>query len=64
MLFEPRLMVSQGVTLKSDTAKNFVGTYKIVGLTHRGTISGAVNGECRTTVSMLAGKVFKPVIVL
>jgi hypothetical protein len=62
MLFEPRLKISQLVVLNSDTAKNFNGTYKVVGVSHRGIISDAVGGECRTSVTLLAGNAFRPVV--
>jgi len=62
MLFEPRLVIAQEVELASTTAKNFNGAYKVVGLSHRGVISGSVGGECRTSVSLLANSVFKPVV--
>lgn len=59
MLFEPRLKISQMIELESATDNAFNGTYKIVGLTHRGTISGAVCGDCRTTVNMVSNPSFK-----
>jgi len=64
MLFEPKIKVSQGIVLASDTAKNYNGTYKVVGISHRGNISDAVGGECRTTLTLWAGNVFKPVLGL
>jgi hypothetical protein len=55
MLFEPRIRISQGITLNSSVEKNYNGTYKVVGVTHRGIISGAKNGPCITTVSLFSG---------
>lgn len=52
MLFEPRLVIGQKITLKSTTEKNFNGDYKVVALKHRGMISEAVCGEAITTVTL------------
>lgn len=49
MIFEPSLEVGQAVTLDSSTGANFNGVYKIVGVKHRGMISGAVCGDAVTT---------------
>jgi hypothetical protein len=54
MLFEPKLLLGQGVLLISESQGVFSGQYKVVGLTHAGTISGAVGGKCKTTVSLLS----------
>jgi hypothetical protein len=54
MIFEPRIKPSQLIELKSKTDTRFNGIYKITGFTHKGIISGAVGGECRTTVTMIA----------
>ena len=53
MLFEPRLKPSQAIELKSVTDARFNGVYKLVGLTHRGTISGSIGGDCKTSVQLL-----------
>lgn len=60
-IFEPRLKISQMVQLNSDTAKNFNGNYKVVGISHRGVISDAVGGECRTSLTLWAGDYFRPI---
>lgn len=52
MIFEPRLNIGQYVKLESETEKFFNGTYKVLGLEHTGTISGAQSGECKTKVSL------------
>lgn len=50
MLFEPGLNVGTQVNLDSTTAfQNYNGTYKIVGVKHRGMISEAVCGSVVTT---------------
>ena len=52
MLFEPRIKPSQYVTLESETNSRLNGLYKVTGITHRGVISGAVGGDCRTVLTM------------
>lgn len=63
MMFEPRLKVNQWVRLespnisavlggRSEAAKLRQGEYKVVGLKHRGTISGAVCEDAITTVTL------------
>ncbi len=49
MLFEPSLHLGEVVDVVSATGSNFNGTFKIIGVKHRGTISGAVCGEAITT---------------
>ena len=61
MIFEPRITVGQLVKLVSSTGANFNAIYKVTGVSHRGTISGAVCGEATTTVSLLAGTTFRVV---
>lgn len=61
MIFEPRLVIGQGVDLASSSEKNYNGTYKVVGLSHSGVISGSQAGECTTAVSLLAGNAFRVV---
>lgn len=53
ILFEPRLNIGQQISLQSRSLTQFNGNYKIVGIEHRGTISGAVGGDCKTIVSAL-----------
>jgi hypothetical protein len=55
MLFEPRLTIGQTVQLKSDTNRIFNGIYKVMGFEHSGTISDAVAGPCKTSVSLWLG---------
>ena len=54
MLLEPRLRCSLKISLKSSSEPILNGDYKIVSLTHRGTISDAVCGEAITEVGLLA----------
>lgn len=60
-LFEPRVRPSQLLELKSVGAPRFNGVYKITGITHKGTISGAIGGECKTTIQMILLKNWKVV---
>lgn len=54
MMFEPRLKIGMLVELQSlETYYN--GLYSVIGVTHRGVISGAVNGELTTIVSVWKG---------
>lgn len=62
MLFEPRLKPSQIIELQSATEKRFNGVYKITGFTHRGTISGAIAGDCKTSVQLLQIKDYRVVL--
>lgn len=55
MIFEPRLVIAQQIQLKSTTAANFNGFYKVTGLKHRGMISAAVCGDAITSVQMFYG---------
>jgi hypothetical protein len=48
MLFEPRLLVGQSVTLVSQETENS-GSYVIQGIAHKGIISDAVGGDLITT---------------
>lgn len=55
ILFEPRLLIGQLVELRSQTAKNFNGLYKVISLHHKGTISNSVAGTAVTTVGLWFG---------
>ena len=55
MIFEPRIVVGQLVEIESSTASIFDGQFKVIGIHHAGTISGAVAGEARTTVNLFIG---------
>lgn len=54
MLLEPRLTVGQIVQLQARN-KIYNGTYKVMGFIHRGTISPAVAGDCKTIVTLFFG---------
>jgi hypothetical protein len=54
-LFEPTIIIGELVSLKSTVAPQYDGQYKVIGITHNGTISGAVNGTCYTTFQLIKG---------
>lgn len=55
MIFDPRFKIGQRVELKSSTGKNYNGLYKVVAVTHRGTISSAVSGSATTSLTLWLG---------
>jgi hypothetical protein len=56
LLFEPSLYVGQQIYLQTDseTPKSYSGYYRINGIRHQGTISGAVCGDATTTIEVYA----------
>lgn len=54
MIFEPRIVVNQLVELESEETY-YNGQYAVMGITHHGTISGAVCGDAITTLSLWSG---------
>lgn len=62
LLFEPRLIIGQYVSLKSSIAPIYDGVWRVDGLQHTGVISEAVGGQCQTMVDLFLGsKSFKVV---
>lgn len=55
VLFEPRLVIGQLIELKSSTAKNMSGPYKVISVKHRGMISGSVCGNAVTSLGLWKG---------
>jgi len=55
MIFEPRLLLGQKIELKSLTAENYNGFYRVVSIHHRGMISESVCGEAITMVGLAFG---------
>lgn len=55
MIFEPRLTIGQFVEIKSEINPAYNGQYKIVGITHDGTISGAISDDLKTTLQLFLG---------
>ena len=54
-LFQPNLSIGQLYEIKSRTASEFDGTFKVNGYTHSGMISGAVAGSRTTEINLLVG---------
>lgn len=54
MLFEPRVIMAQQLTLESSTQSWLNGTKKVVAYSHSGTISKAQGGSVTTEVSLYA----------
>jgi molybdate-binding protein len=52
MIFEPRVICGQFVTLESSTDASFNGDYKITSVKHRGVISPVVSGDAITTLGL------------
>lgn len=62
-IFEPAAALGRSVQLKSTILPIYDGRYKINSITHECVMSGAVGGECKTTLGLLIegqlfGKVF------
>ena len=55
MIFEPRLLIGQAIDLESVTDPAFNGTYKLITIKHRGTISPVVSGELVTSCRVFKG---------
>lgn len=54
IIFEPRLRIGQLVELRSQETY-YNGLYSVIGIKHTGVISGAVNGDLTTLVSVWKG---------
>jgi len=57
-LLETGIDMAQLVNLASSVQPIYNGQYRVIGINHSGMISGAVSGECRTTLSLLAPNKF------
>lgn len=55
MIFEPQLKIGQAIELISDSLSNVNNLYKVVGLTHSGTISPVESGTLITQVQLYMG---------
>lgn len=55
IIFEPKLLVGQLLEVESSTASIFNGQFKVIGIHHTGTISGAISGEAKTTLNLFIG---------
>ena len=53
ILMEPAIKIGQLIELNSSSETIYNGRYKVIGITHTGIISGAVNGKCRTSLCLM-----------
>ncbi len=53
ILFEPRIIMKQRVTLESITDESFNGPYTVIGIRHRGMISPTVCGTAVTSLTLV-----------
>jgi hypothetical protein len=60
-VFEPRIILSQVIEIKSDVSSAFDGQFKVIGLSHTGTISEAVGGNCSSSFDLLVAANLKAV---
>jgi hypothetical protein len=61
-IFEPRIIVGQWIDIQSSTTPYLNGTYKVLGVSHDGVISGAKGGSMITTIDLFIGtQVFRRV---
>lgn len=55
IIFEPRIVVGQIIEINSKINPIYNGQFKVDGIKHAGTISGAVGGECKTSLDLFMG---------
>lgn len=61
-IFEPRVMVGQWIEIQSSSTPYLNGTYKILGVSHDGVISGAKGASMITSIDLFIGtQVFRRV---
>lgn len=61
ILFEPNVQIGQQIQLNSRyTAAN--GTYKVMGIEHKGIISGTENGKCTTTLFLFGAPLYNQIL--
>lgn len=54
-MLEPSIIMGQIIAIESSVQPIFDGQYKVLGLTHSGTISESIGGTCRSTFNLLIG---------
>lgn len=57
MIFEPRVQLMQALKCLSLINPDITGTFSVQAIGHRGTISGAVDGGCETSLSLYSSPV-------
>ena len=60
-VFEPRIILSQIIEINRKLSRAFDGQFKVIGLTHTGTISEAVGGNCSSSFDLLVAANLKAV---
>lgn len=55
IMFDPRFIIGQIIEIRSRIHPQFNGQYKVYGIKHDATISGAESGSASTTLEMLVG---------
>lgn len=55
-VFEPKVRIGQVIALRSTSETLYNGDYRVIGIDHAGTISGAVCGQLRTVLTLDAGE--------
>lgn len=59
VIFSPQVLMGQLVEIDASVMKNYNGQYKVIGVTHSGTISDAVGGDCFSRFELLVdGQLF------
>lgn len=54
-IFSPEIIVGQLIEIESEKAPIYNGQFKVIGVHHQGTISGAICGEVTTTLDLFIG---------
>jgi hypothetical protein len=54
-ILKPDIILSQIIEIESSIAPQFDGQYKVMGITHSGTISEAVEARCQSQFDLLVG---------
>jgi hypothetical protein len=55
LVFEPRIVISQIIEIKSTINSLFDGQYKVIGIKHNATISESIGGEASTILQLFIG---------
>lgn len=55
-LLESRMVMSQIISLESKIQPQYNGIYKVIGITHRGRISGSVESSCESVFNLMGNQ--------
>lgn len=58
VIFQPQVKLGQLVQISSVTDKRYNGQYKVMGIEHKGIISGSINGPLVTTLQLFLGNAY------